>query len=212
MADYFAGSKYKQMLVPTPGRQMAFVGSAILGLGIGSAIVRSPTILGQVIQKGTQVAAGYTAIKPMWPWISTGGPWSKTYGAHIGFGYEGQTVKLRNTPPGVLVTMYMPGPSAKWAGSLEVPTFGFGWGSHKLHPASIQIATSMSRGGSFRPSSSQQVRRSGGPSAQGASGFGRSPSARKRTIRRAKASRRGVSSAPWCFRHKRRHWCRFTRK
>ncbi len=70
----------------------------------------------------------------------------------------------------------------------------------------------LSRGGSTRPKSSQQVRRTGGPSAQGASGFGRSPSARKRTIRRAKAYPARVRSAPWCFMHKRRHWCRYTRK
>ncbi len=192
-------------------RNMLMIASIAPGLGIASALVRSPMVLGQVIKTGTQVAAGYAAIAPVMPWVKSGGPWSKTHGVHIGFGYEGQTVKFKNTPGWWFVGRYMGGtPSGRWVGNLVVPTFGFGYGSHQLHPASIQVETSTSRGGQFRPSSSQQVRRTGGPSAQKASGFGRSPSARRRPIRRAKVSRRG--STPWCKIHKRRHWCRYTRK
>ncbi len=205
MADYFAGSKYKQMLVPTPGRQLQFVGAALGFTGLG-LLARSPMVLGQVIKTGTQAAAGYAAIAPVMPWVKSGGPWSKTHGVHIGFGYEGQTVKFKNTPGWWFVGRYMGGtPSGRWVGNLVVPTFGFGYGSHQLHPASIQVETSTSRGGQFRPTSSQQVRRTGGPSAQ--------KTRRAQGIKsrgRAKPGRERLK--PWCRVHKRRHWCRYTRR
>ncbi len=59
-----------------------------------------------------------------------------------------------------------------------------------------------SRGGSIRPQSSQQVRRSGGPSAQktrraqGLLSRGRTKSGRER---------------PWCVVHQAHHWFQFTR-
>lgn len=92
----------------------------------------------------------------------------------------------------------VPGKAGKWVFSGTVDLAGDVWKYR-------QYRKYKSRGGSKKSS-----QRYGSPRGTKASGFGRSPSARRRPIRRAKASRRG--STPWCYRHKRRHWCQFTRK
>ena len=62
-----------------------------------------------------------------------------------------------------------------------------------------------SRGGRFRQRSSQHVRRTGGPSAQ-------KTRRAQALLRRGSAKRGRVRRKPWCWKHKRRHWCRYTRK
>jgi hypothetical protein len=85
------------------------------------------------------------------------------------------------------------------------PTLGYNLWRYGPGIVTWLLQQTKSSGGSSQ--SSQQNGTPGGT----ASGFGRNPSARKRSIRRAKASRRGDRSAPWCYRHKKRHWCRYTR-
>jgi hypothetical protein len=182
-------------------RNLAMIASVPLGLGVGRAMLGSPSVVSRAYHIGMRLFAYEMALAPLLPAL---GPKHKV---GIRYGWTGEWVRWDQHP----IMMWYSMPSTR---GLPIPEMGWG-------PTSVPVGSSRlvhmsdiekSRGGSTRPKSSQQVRRTGGPSAQGASGFGRSPSARKRTIRRAKASRRGVSSAPWCFTHKRRHWCRYTRK
>lgn len=100
----------------------------------------------------------------------------------------------------------VPGKAGKWvfAGTLDLGGDLLKYGGYRKYKS--------------RGRSSKSSQRSGYPRGTKVSGFGRSPSARKRSIRRAKASRRGdrwvraERILPWCSLHGKRHWCWFTRK
>lgn len=201
---------------PLQPKNLPFLLSMVPVGGAASLVIRKPMILAQVIQKSMIGAAYYAALAPLRPALQTsvlGSYKGKKYEPHIGFGFEGKTRKARkHSFVGPLVRMYMGGsPAGRWVGSLEVPTFGFGIESREVASTRYQTSTERisSPRSSDRPKSSQQVRgrRAGAPSTF-TSGYSRPA---KRSDRKG-ASVLGGGRNPFCWVHKRRHWCKYTRQ
>ena len=200
---------------PLKPKNLLYANTALIGGRAGVFLLEHPIVMAKAINWSMGAAALNAAIAPLWPAAVTsirGSYQGKVYEPHIGFGFEGSTVKAkRHSFVGPLLRMYLgASPAGRWVGKLDVPTFGFGIESREIASTRYQISTERisSPRSSDRPMSSQQVRsRGAGAPSTFTSGY-RKPA--NKSARRGQASSRGVN--PFCWVHKRRHWCKYTRQ
>lgn len=186
--------KYKQMLVPTPTRQMQFAAAVFGGPMIARAAFSSPTVSSRAYHLGMRLFAAEMALAPLLPALGS------KHKVGIRYGWSGEWVRWDQHP----MLRWYSMPSTR---GLPVPEMGWGptsvpIGSSRLvHMKNIEKSrvgsiTSSQRYGTFTPStkggpSAQKTRR-----AQGIKSRGRTKSGRER---------------PWCRVHQAHHWCQFTR-
>ena len=196
-------------LTPTRQRQAAFVGAAFGG-GIMAGVLARPMIAlrayglaSSAIASSLEMAKAYPALGP-----------DRKLG--IEYGYSGETATLAQAMP-FLVFIHGRNPAM----GLPVPDVGFGFTAVANSSSRLQWENnkkSQSRGG-------QDTSRTGKPEKVGSStspltlksGASSKPGRRKPSQRRRgpKGRRsRGNSRrpTPWCRRHNRRHFCKYTRK
>ena len=178
-------------------RNLAMIASVPLGLGVGRAVLGSPSVVSRAYHIGMRLFAYEMALAPLLPAL---GPKHKV---GIRYGWSGEWVRWDQHP----IMMWYSMPSTR---GLPIPEMGWGptsvpVGSSRLvHMSNIDKSrvgsiTSSQRYGTFTPTTR------GGPSAQ-------KTRRAQGILRRGSAQRGRVRQKPWCRVHKRRHWCRYTRK
>ncbi len=196
-------------LTPTPQRQAAFVGFAFGG-GIMAGLLRRPTIALRTYGMISSRVAAAGEMAKVYPAL---GPDRKVA---VEFGFSGDTVTLAQAMP-FLIAIYGNSPVM----GLPVPDVGFGLTS--VANSSSRLAwennkKSVSRGG-------QDTSRTGKPSKVGSStspltpksgtsskSGRRKPSQRRRGPKGRRSRGNSRRPTPWCRRHNRRHFCKYTRK
>jgi len=203
------GETQHGFLTPTPQRQAAFVGTALTAGAVGAL---PAGIQARLLNLGVKSYAAVVAMGDAYPAL---GP---NYKLGIRYGGTGEVTTLGRAIP--ITQMY-----GSLPGKIPFPDFGFGltavpntssrWvyennksrpGEHRRRTSCVagplQTDKSMSGASAFRKS---------GPSSKSKSG---QYIRRRRMTKGDSGIRRGARTrtTPWCTVHKRRHFCRLTRK
>ncbi len=199
------GETQHGFLTPTPQRQARFVGAA---LGVATVGAFPPGIQVRLLNLGVKSYAAAVAMGDAYPALGR----SHKFG--IRYGGTGEVSTLAKAVP--ITQMYGPGPRyTPW------PDFGFGltavpntssrwvYENNKSRPGEHTRRTSRVAG----PFTDKSMSGASAPKGKSSTSpkKGRGSGARLRVSRghRMRKSRRTV---PWCRVHKKRHFCKFTRK
>jgi len=212
------------ILTPTPGRQLRFVGGALSLIPIG-ALVSRPKTAYNLYTYVSPVVASYYKLKSLWPALGS----EQKVGIRIGtepstrtLGSMGPIIRGQYGPdymdrvpfpyPDIGI-MAVPNSSSRMIWESKKQSKGGQdtsrtrspitrksiRGPSALDPLDKKAFASRSRKSKTGPSSKR--RPVGAPSKQG-------KATKKRT--RGRFSRRGRPT-PWCWRHRKSHWCEYTR-
>lgn len=180
-------TRLMQHFVPTPTRQAAFVGATI-GLGF---VATSPALVARGYTFTAKSVAKYGALAPVLPAL---GP---DYKVGIRAGTTGKMVRWDQH----WMMRHYSLPSTR---GLPLPQFGLGPTAVPNDSSRFIFEMKKSQSGGPRPQSSQQVRK--GRSATAARKRGTNQARRRRASRSRRARK-----TPWCWKHRRNHYCVYTK-